>query len=434
MMNRLKHVVTALAALAALTACGNNGDSANPPTGGLQAAPGDGIVTVTWTDDLSVDYWLFVSTDPTMTVDNFATRTDIRVLRSVRSPFTLCGYPDGRTLYLAMNGRTGGGPGGPGTPTINSTVRAAGSTWTAGTAPAVDFSDVGYAPITSCLSTGLPTGIYAAVGPGAAIASSTDGLTFTARAAPAGFATDLNAVATFTANLNVPTSPGIKIIAVGTGGASVVSTDGVTWTTGVAFDATAPTLRAIALNAGTFIAVGDGGAAQTTADGIAWTTHTSNTTANLQGIGCSGTTCIAVGDGGTIVRTTDSGTTWTVQPITGTPALKRVAYGNFNNNLGSVTASINTWVAIGDAGAVLFSTDNGATWTATTVPGAANFTALSYLTRFVAIDSAGNAFFSQDGQTWTAPVATGLAGPRGVTGNGIGFVAVGAGGQTASTF
>jgi len=433
-MIRIKHVAAALLALAALNGCGNNGDSANPPAAGLQATPGDGTIVVTWADDLNVDYWLFVSSDANLTTENFTTLTDIRVIRSARSPYVLCGYADGRTLYLAMNGRTGGGPGGPGTPTINATLRAAGSAWTPGTAPATDFNGAGYAPITTCVANALPTGIFTAVGPNAAIATSTDGVAFTARVAPAGFTTDLNAVAAFTVNLNIPTNPGTKIIAVGAGGASIVSTDGITWTTGVAFDAAAATLHAVAVNAGTFIAVGDGGVAQTTADGVAWTARTSNTTANLQGVGCNGITCIAVGDNGTILRTVDSGTTWSVQAITGTPALKRVAYGNFNNNLGSPTTAVNTWVAVGDAGVVFFSIDNGLTWTATAVAGAANLLAVSYLTRFIAIDSAGNSFASLDGQTWTAPVPTGLAGPRGMSSNSVGFVAVGTGGGTASSF
>jgi hypothetical protein len=82
----------------------------------------------------------------------------------------------------------------------------------------------------------------------------------------------------------------------------------------------------------------------------------------------------------------------------------------------------------------MYSTDNGVTWTATTVAGATNFVAISYLTRFIAIDGAGNSFASLDGQTWTAPVPTGLAGPRGMSSNSIGFVAVGTGGGTASSF
>src|SRR5262249_43816688 len=157
-------------ALLGLSACGNNGDPAEPPASGLQAVPGDGTVVVTWSDDLSTDYWLFVSTDPRLTTDNFTTLTDIRVIRNARSPYVLCGYADGRPLYLAMNGRTNGGPGGAGTPTINTTLRAAGSTWTPGTAPPADFTAMGYSPVTGCNASGLPTGVFIAVGPNANIA------------------------------------------------------------------------------------------------------------------------------------------------------------------------------------------------------------------------------------------------------------------------
>jgi hypothetical protein len=433
-MIRLRHLAAALLALSALNGCGSNGESANPPSGGLQANAGDGSVVVTWTDDLSVDYWLFVSTDPTLTTQNFSTLTDVRIIRGARSPYVLCGYPDGRTLYLAMNGRTGGGPGGPGTPTINATLRVAGNTWTPGTPLATDFNSVGYSPITSCLSTGRPTGIFVAVGPNGAIASSTDGVTFTARSAPAGFTSDLNAVASFTQSINVPTNPGLKILAVGAGCATLVSTDGETWTTGFAFDPTLPTLRGIAINGSTFIAVGDNGMIRTSTDGITWDTHASPTAANLQGIGCNGNMCLAVGDNGALLRTLDNGQTWTIQPINGLPQLKRVVYGNFNNNLGTTTTALNTWVIVGDAGTVLYSTDLGLTWTANLVAGAANFTGVSYITRFVAVDSAGNSFASVDGVAWSAAVPTGIASPRGLTNNGFSYVTVGTGGATAASF
>jgi len=241
-------------------------------------------------------------------------------------------------------------------------------------------------------------------------------------------------VATFTTNLNVPTNPGLKIVAVGAGGGSIVSTDGVTWTAGAAFNSVAPSLRAVATFGGNFVAVGDGGVTQATVDGVTWGVHPSNTTANLLGIGCSGDRCIAVGDGGTIVRTLDGGATWTTMPIATTPALKKVAFGNFGNNLGVLTPSINTWVTVGDAGAVLYSKDGGTTWTATPVASAGDFVALAYITKFMAIDSAGNSFTSADGVTWSSAVPTGLTAPRGAIGNGAGYVAVGTGGATASSF
>jgi len=420
--------------VAALVGCGGSGDPAPPPAAGLQTAVGDGVITVSWIDDPAVDWWLFVSTDSNLTVENFTTLLNIRVLRNVRPTYVLCGYANGVPLYLALNGRIDGGPGGPGTPTVSATPRTAGGTWAPGSAPAADLNGIGYTPITSCLPTGAPNGIFVAVGPNATIVRSTDHVNFAAQAAPAGFTTDLNAVAGFTTNLNVPSNPNSKIVAVGAGGAALTSPDGITWTVGRPFDAASANLNGIAIFAATFLTVGDAGTVLTGTDGVTWTSRTSNTGSNLRGIGCGNDRCVAVGDDGTIALTTDVGATWAVQPISGTPALKRVAYGNFNNNAGSATTVLNTWVAVGDAGAILFSKDNGLTWTAATAAGAGDFVGLAYTTQFVAVDSAGNAFTSRDGQTWSGPVGTGQTGLRAMVGNGFGYVVVGAGGVNASSF
>ena len=41
-----------------VSACGGAGGSAQPPAGGLMLTPGNGQVTVTWTADPGVQYWL----------------------------------------------------------------------------------------------------------------------------------------------------------------------------------------------------------------------------------------------------------------------------------------------------------------------------------------------------------------------------------------
>lgn len=429
----IRSIAPALAAVCVLAACGGGGDPAPAPTG-VTVTAADGSVVVSWNDDPAVQYWLFVSSDARLTTENFTQLTDVRVIRNARSPYVLCGYANGRTLYTTINGRIDGGPGGPGSPTLAATPRAAGASWTAGTALGTDFDGVGYAPLTTCQASALPTGIFVAVGPAAAIASSSDGRTFTARSAPTGFATDLHAVAAFTASLNNPSAPNTKIVAVGAGGASITSPDGVTWTVGTAFDAAQPAWRAIATYGGTFIAVGDGGAIATTTDGVTWTARTSNTSADLTGIACASDRCIAVGAGGTIVTSTDAGATWSAATLAGAPALRRIAYGNFNNNAGSTTTSINTFVAVGDGGFAAYSSDGGTNWTAVTVAGAGNLTGIGYTTQFVAVDGAGNAFASVDGQSWSAATATGITGVRALAGTGFGYVAVGTGGVTASAF
>lgn len=423
----------ALAAAFLLAACGG-GEPAPAPTG-VAATARDGTIVVSWNDDPGVQYWLFVSANAALTSENFNRFPDARVVRNVRSPYVLCGYPNGRTVYVTINGRIDGGPGGPGSPTLAATPRAAGTDWVVGSAPNTDFNGAGYAPIATCTASGLPSGIFVAVGPNAAIASSTDGRSFTARAAPAGFTADLHAVAAYTASLNNPSSPNTKIVAVGAGGASLVSADGVTWSEGAPFDAAAPSWRAITTFGATFIAVGDAGAISTSTDGVTWTARTSNTTANLTGIACSANACVAVGGGGAVVRSTDAGATWSAATVAGAPALRRIAYGNFNNNAGATTVTINTFVAVGDGGTVAVSTDGGLTWTTATVAGAGNFAGIGYTTRFIAVDGAGNAFASADGQNWSAAAATGITGVRALaTATGYGYVAVGAGGAIAASF
>jgi len=432
-MIRFKDVAAALLALATLGACGNSGDEASPPPTGLQLTPGDGVVTVTWADDPAVNYWLFISSDSRLTTDNFTLLTDIHIVRSAVSPYVLCGNINGRTLYFALNGRTGNGPGGPGTATFGAPSRPAGSAWVLGSAPPADFNGLGYAGITTCTTVGLPAGLFVAVGAGGSIATSTDGSTFTAQVAPTGFNTDLFAVAGFASIPGDLTTPGLRLVAVGAGGGIVVSPDGVTWTTGVPFNVGSPSLRGVAVFAGVFVAVGDAGTTQNSADGITWTTHASGPTADLQGITCTTDRCVAVGDGGTIVVSVDAGVTWSAAAVPSTPALKKVAYGNFNNNVGSTTTAINTWVAVGDAGSVMYSIDGGATWSATSIAGAGDLVGIAYITQFIALDSAGNVFTSVDGQNWSGAVATGVTAQRGLVTTGVAYTTIGASGATASS-
>jgi photosystem II stability/assembly factor-like uncharacterized protein len=307
-----------------------------------------------------------------------------------------------------------------------------------GASLAGDVAAVGFAALTTCLPTSLPTGTWTAVGPGGAIYQSSDAATWTARSAPAGFTSDLYAVASYTASLNLTANPGLHYIAVGAGGAAVTSTDGVTWTVGAGFDATRAALRSLIAVGAAFTAVGDGGAIRTTVDGITWTDRASNTTANLRGVAYGGGRYVAVGDGGVIVTSTDGGATWTAQTVNGAGNLHAVAYGNNYNDLSNTSSplvlAINTFVAVGDNGAVVVSNDGGATWSVQSVAGAGEFAAVSYITRFVAIDRNGNAFASFKGQEWSTPVATSGAGVRAMASNGYGYVAVGDGGVTVSSF
>jgi len=419
-----------------LVACGGgNGDSASPPTN-VKASSGDGFVQVSWDAVGGIDYFVFTANDASLTTLNWLNLVGGQAFVNAATPFTLCGQANGRQKWFTVNGRSGSAPGGPGSPLVTATPRASGDSWSGGVTLNDNLVGVGFSGITSCLRTGLPTGVLTAVGPGATLYSSTDAVNWTRRTLPSGFTTDLFAVANYTANPNVTTSPGLRTIAVGAGGAALVSTDGsLTWAVGQSFDATRASLRGIVTVGSAFLAVGDGGTIRSTTDGTTWNALTSNTTANLRGVAFGGSRYVAVGDSGVIVTSTDSGVTWTAQTIAGAGNLRAIVYGNnYNSNDNTSTLLINTFVAASDSGAAVVSNDGGATWAVRTIAGAGELAAVAYTSRFVAIDRAGNAFTSPTGQTWSSPIATGRGGLRALVNNGYGFIAVGDGGVTTASF
>ncbi len=422
--------------VAVLAGCGGGGDSKNPPTG-VAATAGDGSVVVGFNAEPGVNYWLFAAADASLSTTNWTSLPQSRVIVDAAPPVSVCGLVNGQTYYFTINGRTGSAGGGPGSPLVSATPRAAGSAWTAGTALAGALNGVGYATLTTCLSNPqqTATGIFAAVGPAALIHTSGDGRAWTARSAPAGFTTDLNDVAAVTARVNNVADPQLRFAAVGDGGASLYSVDGITWNVGAAFDAAKPALRAVLGTGVQFLAVGDQGTIQSSTDGIAWAAATSNTTATLRGAVFGNARYVVVGDGGTIAVSTDSALTWTAQTVAGVGNLHAVAYGNNFNSINNNGAPfINTFVAVGDAGVAAVSTDNGATWTAVPISAGAALTGIAYTTQFTAVAATGAAFTSTNGQAWSTAVVTGAGNLRDITTNGFGFVAVGAGGANAVAF
>lgn len=426
---------TALSAAVLLLACGGSGESRPPPTG-VTVVAGDGRVTVSWNAESGVQYWLFAAADASLTPTRWSQLPEGRAMVNATSPADVCGLVNGRTYWFTLNARRGDAGGGDGSPLVSATPRAAGAAWTAGVPLASGLNGVAYAALTTCLTNPqtTPSGLFVAVGPGAAIYTSANGADWTARAAPAGFGADLNGVAGYAAQLNAPSNPGLLLVAVGAGGASLRSADGANWIQGRAFDAARPTLRRVALAARTFVAVGDQGTIETSTDGIAWTAQATGTTANLHGMAFASGAFIAVGDNGTIVRSVD-GVNWTAQTVAGVGNLRAVAYGNFNQSVdnGGVTA-INTFVAVGDAGAAAVSTDNGLTWTAHPVATGTVLTDVAYTTRFVAVAANGSAYTSSRGDNWSAAVGTGAANLRAIASASHGFVAVGPGGAHVRSF
>ena len=421
-----------------LSGCpGSKGSTAAPPLN-FTATGGDGRVMLTWTPNPSVEYWVFTATDPSLTAFNWTGLQNPHAYASVATPFYMCGLFNGTLssgifnplpYYFAANGRTNDGPGGPSSPTITATpYNAASEAWATSSTPSSspDLFGVGYASLTTCSnSTTSAAGSFAAVGKGGVIFTSADGKAWTPVTSP--LPEDLYAVTGYAANLNNPTTPALSWLAVGAGGASVYSTDGITWYVGTAYNSLNPTLHSLTQVAGTFYAVGDRGTIlygtvpTIPSSGIPWPNIiiTSVTTNNLLGV-THGNIYVAVGDKGTIITSTD-GHNWNLQ--TPTPAT--------TNTLRQVTSAGSIFVAVGDAGTIATSIDGGIIWTTQQIQsGTPNLVGVAAETQlvanalpdsnllnnavptsqFVAVDSSGNAYTSVDGITWsTTPIITGLS-------------------------
>jgi photosystem II stability/assembly factor-like uncharacterized protein len=365
----------------------------------------------------------------------------------------MCGLYSGSQYYFAINGRKDGGPGGPSSPTINTTPYNASSNWIPGSTTATgstpNLYGVGYTGLTTCSNNVTSAaGSFAAVGAGGAIFTSPDGVTWSKPTSP--ISTDLYAVTGYAANQNNPGNPARRWVAVGAGGVSVYSLDGISWAVGRPENVVTPNpdLRSLIQVAGTYFAVGDAasgaGTILSSTDGITWAAHTSGTTANLNGV-THGSFYVAVGDSGTVLTSSD-GNTWTAQ--TSTPLV--------TDNLREVAAYGSIIVAVGDSGTIVTSKDSGTSWTAQSlgamnlvgvtaeslyVEGAAVDPQLGYVStaQFVAVDDAGKAYTSMNGITWSGAINTSIAANPGNLGkplvsSGFGYVAVGNGGTTAYAF
>jgi len=393
--------------------CGS-GDPAPAPTG-LAVAAGDNTATVSWDMVDGVEYWLFYGPTSVAPTDTASMHSWIglpggNVSLKVTSPFLVAGVYNGTTVptglvngtsySFSINGRTNGGPGGPGAAPVTATPRLAGSAWIAGpTNPpgSHDLRSLAYG-VTTTTTTSTTTGTttaslstYVAAGAGGAMYSSNDGVTWSA----INYATS--------SNLNGASYFGTYKL-VGDGGLILVSSDAVTWT-----PQTAPTtqnLYAIASNnMNLSVAVGAGGTIITSPDGITWSLAANSATASdLYAVAYSSYnsgTWVAVGAGGTIVESAD-GVTWHSVTSGTTADLRGVAYGTSTNSAGVVTTM---FAAVGASGTLLSSID-GSGWVPQVLPGVTALNAVTYGTQFVAVGAGGKIFFSTDGASWTAASST----------------------------
>lgn len=137
------------------------------------------------------------------------------------------------------------------------------------------------------------------------------------------------------------------LAAAGTAGSLYRTADfGFNWT--LHYSSTVPLRDICGSVYGTAWVVGDEGTVLQT-DWSSVTPLVSGTTADLRAITKGPGFMIAVGEGGAIIRSTDGGATWNPRPSGTTQTLRAVSYNC-------------AVLAVGDAGTLLKSTDNGPTW------------------------------------------------------------------------
>lgn len=376
-MTKLALLAASMAITLLAGGCSSQGSPADAPAD-FRVVAGDASVTVTWTAEPDVDYWIFYGPGDSITTENWALQGG-SVLPKSTPPRTITGLTNGRTYSFTINGRKDGGPGGSGAPTQVATPMLAGANWAVG-------APLGTARLNG-VTAGLTSTSYAtvAVGAGGAIYSGTTGGTLVARTNPAAPA-DLNATWYAT--------PGF--VAAGAGGLLLFSTDSIAWTTRTS-GTTAHFFGGTSAITGGYVAVGAGGALVTSPDGAEWTVRTSGTTSDLFGARYGGGRYLAVGAAGAMVTSTD-GANWTViAPVTGND-LRAVAYALVP---GADNTASNLYVAVGAAGTVLTSPD-GLAWTVQAPFTTATLADVTYGGQFVAVGPAGAIFTSPDGVTWTA--------------------------------
>jgi len=391
-LQSFKVIASLLVAAAIMVGCG--GGSPAPAPANLKAVPTESTVTLTWDATPGVEYWVFYAPTVYAPADNsnmsrWFNLPGGAVVLNVSSPYTLTGLGNGVGYSFTVNGRTGGGPGGPAANTVTASPRMGGSIWT----PAAAAS-------TQNLRGATYGGTYVAVGNGGTILSSTNATAWTAVTSPT--TQTLNGVSYFpvAATVNGVATTVPNYLAVGDAGTALYSSDAVTWTAKTSN--TSKNLYAVASNGGGLnVAVGAGGTIVTTVDGSTWTAATSSGTSNdLYTVNYLAGTWFAAGAAGTLVKSTD-GLTWTAVTTGSTADFRGMSYGTTAvTSAGTTTAGV-AYVLVGSGGTVLASTD-AVTWTAQTLPGASALNAVVYGSQFVIVGNGGQIYNSVDAITWTS--------------------------------
>jgi hypothetical protein len=411
-VQKLAHLLASLVLATAAAGCGSKGSPADYPAN-FTVTPGDGAVTVSWTEVPGVEYWIFYGPGSDITTTNWAVSGGSVIVKPT-SPRVIGGLVNGRTYSFTINARTDGGPGGPGAPTQVVVPQLAGANWAVGT-------PLGTATLNGSAS-GLGAQGYAviAVGDGGAIHASLNGAAYTAPANPSA-PVDLNAVG----------YGGIGWIAAGDSGTLLFTQDGSTWTR-QASPTTANLYGVATLGSAGFVVMGAGGTILTSTDATTWTAAASGTTSDLYAGIPGATRYVVVGAGGKIVTTAD-GALWETAPSGVTNDLRGVAFAAVATVTDGQTTVTNQYVAVGAGGMILTSND-GLAWTVQPSPTTADLASVVYGTQFVAVGKGGGIYTSPDGKVWTARTSGTTNDLTTVVRTLSGYTAFGAAGTNVSSF
>ena len=420
--------VMALASLLALAGCHRQANAPGEAPTGLEVAPGEGQVTVSWDQQPGLTYWIFFRAGSTVT----AGAPGVPLIFDAQSPRIVFPLVNGTEYAFVMNATNQDSKAGPSTPVARAIPILAGASWKSGTplgSSPQNLNGVAYNPFLNRivavgnLAPGTPPTPTVFVGDFNYTSQNPPGVTAwtPATSIPNGFASALSAVI----------FDGSQFIALGTDGSILKSPDGNTWTAATSIPsggAAGPRMNSIAFGllsaVPIYVAVGNSGNIFTSADLVTWAT-VSTTGNDLYNVSFPNGTPVATGANGRLLTSTDA-STW-VAPNSNTPnALRGATYGT-----GSATGASAQYVVVGDSGTIVTST-NLTDWSLITPPPLPeDLRAIRFGRRFVAVGQGGMVAYSDDAINWVTTTSGSAADLAAVIFTPAMYLAVGALGANA---
>lgn len=347
------------AALIAVSGCQRKNDPPGDPPANVHALAGDGVALLSWDALPGLTYWIFYRPGTTVT----AAETGSIAVRNAQEPRVVANLVNGVQYAFVMNATNDDSAAGPSSPVVTTTPQLAGDTWVTGT-------PIAAANLNALAFSGSR---YVTVGDAGTILA---GDFSYGSANPLGVASwqlPLVPPPNLTENLRSVIFNG-SFVALGENGSVLTSSDGLSWGANVPITVNgAPVtgMNGIAFSGAGYVAVGNGGQLFTSNNlAAAWVPGNSNTTEDLTSVVLLNGGLFATGTNGTLLVSPD-GTTWNPQ-TTGLPPGTTLRAVTFMQNAPSTAVR---FVAVGDAGAVVTSTDVTAghgTWTPTVLAGGQN--------------------------------------------------------------